>query len=438
MITLLKQIRNEWKSNAFLFVELMVVCCILWYIVDWVYVTARVYFAPLGFDTDHCYALTVNRLNAQSPLYNPALTEEDDMDAFIEIASRLRQRPGVESVVISQNSTPYNDGSNGFTLCVDSVPVQAMRRWAQPSFFQVFRLQGVAVQDAGGRTVYTRSADSLAWALSLRPHSVVVSRNLVSETRYPELGMASALPLLGRELPVNVPDNDFRMPVAGVCEPMRWNHFSTSEQWGGPLIATDLPRETMIAFGNPAYLQLSLRLSPSADTGSRFVEELMDDADRLYRVGNCFLMDVQPFSEMRRVSELEDVNEVRTQLCILGFLLLNIFLGVVGTFWFRTQHRRQEVALRMAMGSTRKGIFSRLIVEGLLLLTLSALPAVIVAFNVGYAELVEVSRVDFSAARLLVCLVLTWLLMAAMIVLGIWYPAKKAMSIRPVEALHDE
>lgn len=68
--------------------------------------------------------------------------------------------------------------------------------------------------------------------------------------------------------------------------------------------------------------------------------------------------------------------------------MLNIFLGVIGTFWFRTQHRRREVALRMAMGSSRRGIFLRLMGEGILLLTVAAIPALIIAFNVGIAELV--------------------------------------------------
>ena len=438
MNSILKQIKNEWKANAFLFIELMVVFAILWYIVDWVFVTGRVYFAPMGFDTDHCYELTVSKLDAKSPLYDPELTPEDDMDAFIEIAERLRHRPGVEHVAISQNSIPYNDGSNGFTVCVDTVPVNTMRRWIQPEFFQVFQLQGVAVLGEDGRTVYTTSADSLAWALRSRPEALVLSKNFVSDTRHAELGLHDALPLLGRSLPVNFPENDFRMPVTGICQPMRWSHFETSEQWGGPVIATDLPRETMIAFGNPMYLQLSLRVSPDADGGQAFMEALMDDADRQYRVGNVFLLDVQPFDDLRYVMELEDVNEVRTQLCILGFLLLNIFLGVIGTFWFRTQHRRQEVALRMAMGSTRRGVFARLMGEGLLLLSLAAIPALLIAFNLGLAELVEVDRVAFNASRFLVCIAAAWALMALMIVVGIWYPAGRAMQVQPAEALHDE
>lgn len=426
------QIRNEWRSNFFLALELLVVFVVLWYIVDWCCTTARVYFAPMGFDTEHCYNLTVNRLTPNSALYDPNLTIEDDMDALLEIAERLRHRPGVEAVAISQNCIPYGDGSNGIEVFVDTVSVHIMHRLAQSDYMRLFRIQGVAVQDADGRTVRTTSSDSLAAVL--KPGTMILSRNAVA--KYESLGMPDATALLGRQLPLWNPDSDNRLRVTGIAEPTRWNHFETADQWGGPFIATDFPREVMMQFENTAYLQLSLRVSPDADHG--FMDALMADADRLYRVGNTYLLDIQPFSQLRYVNELENVNEVKAQLCILGFLLLNIFLGVIGTFWFRTQHRRKEVALRMAMGSTRRGIFVRLIAEGLLLLTLAAVPAAIIAMNIGVAELVDVTQLPFDASRFFLALVLSWLLMAVMIVVGVWYPARRAMKIQPAEALHDE
>lgn len=426
------QIRNEWRSNFFLALELLVVFVVLWYIVDWCCTTARVYFAPMGFDTEHCYNLTVNRLTPNSALYDPNLTIEDDMDALLEIAERLRHRPGVEAVAISQNCIPYGDGSNGIEVFVDTVSVHIMHRLAQSDYLRLFRIQGVAVQDADGRTVHTTSSDSLAAVL--KPGTMILSRNAVA--KYESLGMPDATALLGRQLPLWNPDSDNRLRVTGIAEPTRWNHFETADQWGGPFIATDFPREVMMEFENTAYLQLSLRVSPEADHG--FMDALMADADRLYRVGNTYLLDIQPFSQLRYVNELENVNEVKAQLCILGFLLLNIFLGVIGTFWFRTQHRRKEVALRMAMGSTRRGIFLRLIAEGLLLLTLAAVPAAIIALNIGVAELVDVTQLPFDASRFFLALVLSWLLMAVMIVVGVWYPARRAMKIQPAEALHDE
>ena len=436
MRNLLKQIRNEWKRNLFLAVELLVVSTVLWCLVDWSYVTLRTYLQPMGFDTEHCYWITLNTLTPQADGYIPDQTAEDNMDALLEIVERLRHRPGVEYVALSQNSIPYNSGSNLLTLYVDSVGVNAKQRWAQPDFFRLFRYQSVAVYTDDGRTVYTTSSDSLADAVDLKQRKVIVSRNFTKG--YDELDMPDALPLLGQTYPCYYPDSDFRLQVAGVAEPLRESHFETSDQFGGSFIGIELDRTNLIGLENPVFVELSLRLTPEADTGEEFMEQLMDDADRLYQVGNVYLLDVQPYSFLREMSELDKVNEVRTQLCIVGFLLLNIFLGVIGTFWFRTQHRQSEIALRMAFGSTRRGVFSRLVGEGLLILTVAIIPAALIAFNIGLAELVDVERMAFNGSRFLLVLACTWGLIAVMIVLGIGYPARRAMKIQPAEALHDE
>ena len=65
MKTLFRQIRNEWRSNIFLALELLVVFVVLWYIVDWCCVTARIYFSPMGFDTEHCYKITSKQTDPQ-------------------------------------------------------------------------------------------------------------------------------------------------------------------------------------------------------------------------------------------------------------------------------------------------------------------------------------------------------------------------------------
>ena len=437
MNDLFRQLRNERRANLWLGVELLVVFAVMWYLVDWTYVTVRTWLQPMGFDTEHCYNLSFNRLTPQAEGYRAEDDAEADMRHLLEIVERLRHRPGVEYAAVSQNSIPYIDGSNGFNLRIDSVMTTGMLRWGQPDFFRMFRVQGVAVLTEDGRKVQTTSPDSLAAVLESSASNVLISRNYVSDHRYASLGYADALPLLGYEVGKG-DDGSYSFRIAGICEPMRWSHFSTVNEWGGPLVGVAMDDDGVIGMGNPLYVQVSLRLKPEADTGADFMEALMDDADRLYTLGNVFLLDVQPFAARQRTMELDDVNEARTQLCVIGFLLLNIFLGVIGTFWFRTQHRRSEIALRMAFGSTRRGVFGRLVDEGLLLLTLAAVPAALVAFNVGMAELVDVERMPFDAVRFVVAIGVTWALMSVMVVLGIWYPARRAMLVQPAEALHDE
>ena len=132
MKTILKQIKNEWNSNLFLFVELLLVFVVLWYIVDWTLVTARVYHAPMGFDTEHCYNITVSKLGEDSPLYNPELTADDDMDDLLRLTDRLRHCPlnscSSESGISRTCSVPAgaweapNRSSKLFILTFDALP----------------------------------------------------------------------------------------------------------------------------------------------------------------------------------------------------------------------------------------------------------------------------------------------------------------------------
>ena len=435
MKNLLTQLRNEWRRNVFLALELLVVSCLLWYLVDWTYVTVRTYTLPMGFDTEHCYQVLLGTLDPKSPDYRPDATVEDNMKSLEEIVDRLRHREGVEYAALSQNSIPYNSGSNVDVLIVDSVPVRGKRIWAQPDFFRLFRFQGVALAEENGPIRWTTNIDSVATAVNRSLRHTLISRNFTTNPSVRDkLSVGDATSLLGHSYTYGQTGNDAQLFVGGVAEPIRSDHFTSPNDCGGYYLAMELTHDDLVLLENPRYLELSIRLTPEADTGQQFTDELMADADRLYQVGNVFLLDVVPFSEWRRVAELDSMNEAKTQAIIMGFLLLNIFLGVVGTFWFRTQHRRSEIALRMAFGSTRAAVFGRLIAEGLLLLTLMMVPAMFIAFHIGYAELVDV----FKASRFFLCVGATWLLMALMIVASIGYPARRAMRIQPAEALHDE
>lgn len=422
MRSILKQIKNEWRSNLFLFVELLLVFAVLWYIVDLTTVTARVYNAPMGFDTDHCYNINIGKLTPKAADYTSNITSEEDMKHLLQLTERLRHHPGVEAVALSQNCYPYNEGSNSMSIVVDTTMMNARLYWAGPDFFRVFR--------------YT-AADGTApdkMDEAMRINQLVISSNLTEE--HPELGMKDATSLQGSEVTLWHKDSDQHIRVGAVGTPVRWSHFYTTHEWGGAYIAAALTMDKLKEFGDPRYINISLRVTSEEDHD--FSTRLMDAADRLYQVGNLYLLDIASYKELRHQCELEDMNDLKTRLCVLGFLLMNIFLGVIGTFWFRTQHRRQEVALRMAMGSSRQVVFFRLMGEGLILLTLATIPAAILALNVGYAELVDVTKLPFDTGRFLLGILLTWLLMALMIIGGIWYPASKAMKVQPAEALHDE
>ena len=84
--------------------------------------------------------------------------------------------------------------------------------------------------------------------------------------------------------------------------------------------------------------------------------------------------------------------------------------------------------------------------EGLLLLTLvtsarhglSVITVGIAEFTMGHTELITTWPVKWSFLAFSAGLVGAWLLIALMVVIGIWFPARQAIKIQPAEALHEE
>ena len=67
------------------------------------------------------------------------------------------------------------------------------------------------------------------------------------------------------------------------------------------------------------------------------------------------------------------------------------------------------------------------------------MPALIIDLNLAKAELnAWRNGMTLEWDRLLLCAAASFVLIALMIVIGIWYPARRAMRVQPAEALHDE
>ena len=118
---LIKQVKNEWRSNLWLMVELAVISVVLWYIIDYLFVIGSVYNQPRGFDISHCYRISVGNLTEQHPEYIADRKAEEIYMDYEELRRRIELRPEVEAAALSMNSTPYNGSNSGVTYMVDSI-----------------------------------------------------------------------------------------------------------------------------------------------------------------------------------------------------------------------------------------------------------------------------------------------------------------------------
>ena len=408
---LLTQIKNEWLSNLWLALELLVVSVVMWYVVDYLYTRAATYLEPRGFNIEHCYLIELGELTPKSPDYMPDKSRDDTHADIAELVERLRRRPEVEAVSLSQNSYPYNGSNSSGEVRYDTLqsPEWTIRRMVTPDFVRVFRYQGTRGETPEQLAEMLERGEFLASDNLYRKYD----HNLTEFVgkRFQLFGDTTKTYQLGAALQ-NVRYHDYDQARSSYCF---------------------LAKQSFYYVG----LELCVRVREGQD--NNFITKLKEDSESQFRIGNLFISEIRSFHDIRRNFQQAWTNDIRNYVMGMGFLLLNIFLGLLGTFWFRTQQRRSEIALHKAHGATDGAIFRRLLSEGLLLLAVVTPIALVIDWNLAHLELNSWRNgTTLEWDRLLLCAGISFVLMALMIAIGIGIPARKAMKVQPAEALHDE
>lgn len=408
---LLTQIKNEWLSNLWLALELLVVSVVMWYVVDYLYTRVATYLEPRGFNIEHCYLIELGELTPKSPDYTPDKTGDDTHADITELVERLRRRPEVEAVSLSQNSYPYNGSNSSGEVRYDTLqsPGWTIRRMVTPDFVRVFRYQG------------TRGETPEQLAEMLERGEFLASDNLYRkyDRKLTEF-VGKRFQLFG--------DTTKTYQLGAALQDVRYHDYDQAR-----FSYCFLAKQSFYYVG----LELCVRVREGQDND--FITKLKKDSESQFRVGNLFISEIRSFHDIRRNFQQAWTNDIRNYVMGMGFLLLNIFLGLLGTFWFRTQQRRSEIALHKAHGAIDGAIFIRLLSEGLLLLAVVTPIALVIDWNLAHLELNSWRNgATLEWDRLLLCAGISLVLMALMIAIGIGIPARKAMKVQPAEALHDE
>ena len=408
---LLTQIKNEWLSNLWLALELLVVSVVMWYVVDYLYTRAATYLEPRGFNIEHCYLIELGELTPKSPDYMPDKSRDDTHADIAELVERLRRRPEVEAVSLSQNSYPYNGSNSSGEVRYDTLqsPEWTIRRMVTPDFVRVFRYQGTRGETPEQLAEMLERGEFLASDNLYRKYDHKLTEFVGK--RFQLFGDTTKTYQLGAALQ-NVRYHDYDQARSSYCF---------------------LAKQSFYYVG----LELCVRVREGQD--NNFITKLKEDSESQFRIGNLFISEIRSFHDIRRNFQQAWTNDIRNYVMGMGFLLLNIFLGLLGTFWFRTQQRRSEIALHKAHGATDGAIFRRLLSEGLLLLAVVTPIALVIDWNLAHLELNSWRNgTTLEWDRLLLCAGISFVLMALMIAIGIGIPARKAMKVQRAEAFHDE
>lgn len=410
---LLKIIWNEKKTNAWILLEFIVVFCILWFCVDYFYFIGKSYFESPGYDDNHTYRVMIN-----ANYFAPEADKETKSQYLATMLSHIRQYPGVEAVGVSQSGMPYSWSTYGSRIKAnaDSVWHSIQVRSVTPSFFEVFRIR------------FTKGV-----AFSEHPSD---RQMVIFPDRHGRLGEYPDAGLLADTVREIFYQTEHAHTITGITTPVR-TRFDQAFYSG---IYTQFDMNE----GSPDS-EISLRVTPEADEG--FADRFVKDLKSSFAMGRYSLGGIRSIRELKEDALQWEINRnTKSVAAITLFLIANIFLGIIGTFWSRIQSRRPEIGLRIAMGSSKRGVRGMLYGEMLLMLFLASILSTYICLNLGEMDILEglgipiADRVmaGMGAEQDLINYVITFGFLALVSGLAVWFPARLSTKIQPAEALREE
>lgn len=401
----LRQLMAMRHRNVWILAELLVVFVIGAYILDYaVNLTFNRCLAP-GYDTSDVYVMNVR------------LTGEDAKLAHERYLREVRQYPGVRYAMLFHSSTLLpNDGGlslNGLQKDDGEVFYSRQKQISDTAYFHILDIRSSITGEVA--------------QMSTNEPTIILSQDLaeiffpgIRDPRGQFMELGSGKVKLTDVVPC-IKDYDHSRPG---------RVFFTRDH-------------------NEAHLYPRLIIK----TSDQFVR-----ADFEERFGLLTSMD-----EHRKGAEsIEGISQrLYMQRGIALFFGCNIALAIVGVLWFRTQRRKSEIGLRRALGSSARRIEAQLVLEPLILLAIAAIPALIIGWVITEAGLLprvvnteSIDQmleavggtmpdprsywIDIPWMRFAFVQGLTFVVLAIIVTLSAYLPARLAAKEHPVDALRSE
>lgn len=110
--SIFKQLWNCKENNIWLVLELLIVFCLIWYMVDYMFVLSYNKSTPDHKNLHHAWLINISEYQNNQRNYQETENDpESRMANFERIIQTLRNNPGVEAVAISFNQSYPGTGS---------------------------------------------------------------------------------------------------------------------------------------------------------------------------------------------------------------------------------------------------------------------------------------------------------------------------------------
>jgi len=417
-----KIIWNERRTNSWVFIGYILTFCVLWFCCNYISSVLRTYEAKPGFDISRVYMIQMRK--------KPGVQKDmDDYGAALTFLDRVKRHPDVEYVAMGKGF-PYGfymSGGSMYVNDIDSIRHAVNKANVTSDFFDVYRIPLTSGkvfdwQDEGDKNKAVITAfkndffgsDPNNPAIELVPISQI--QTLTEQQRYDDI-VVDVIGTTGRIINAHT--------RSGL-------HMST--------VFLPLSRQ------EASLSQCDIVLRVKQDTRKDFPQKFRKDMEEQLSIGPYFLSLVKPTKEIKEERSKTIIGKMNSAYAVTFFLIINIFLGILGTFWFRAQSRRSEIGLRLAIGSSKSSIRKMFISETLFLLSLASIIGIVICLNLFGKDLLnalDIPTINREAWRIgweqdVINFALTFGFLAIVSVLAVLYPANQAAKIQPAETLQTE
>lgn len=397
ILHLLKLVWNRKRTNLLIIFEIFAAFLVLV-----VTLTAAIYFIqlyrqPLGYDWRDVWRVSVDVGRSSDDQWS-----EEMVNRFKLMLDEVERMPEVESVAGIQYP-PYSSGTSEY------------RAPGKPRFFTVEVTDDV-FEVLRVPFVSGRPFDETDNVLSEIP--VVLDRDFARAAFGNENPIGQSFDPTREEPGTEAP----RYRVVGVIEDFRKNGELEPER------NMMLMRTRVGDISSRPPRNLVLRLAPGSGA---FEEELVS---RLAQIAPDWSFSVQPLERGRDASLRLRLAPLLVGLVIAGFLVMMVGLGLTGILWQSVTRRTAEIGLRRAVGASAGKIHTQVLVEVLILISLSIILGVVLVAQVpilGWMSFLGPTAIPLGVAAAAALIYATGTVCAL-------YPSALAARIEPAEALHYE
>ena len=435
----MKQILNNlWSQraqNVWLLAELVLVCFVAWKQLD--PIAVRMYYKslPKGFD---CERLVV----AQTSITDIRWFEGDNADRVLDqktriLKQKLQASDEVEQVCILSQLYGLLAPRNMFSHSVDNEGDLYAYGDDTVHVYETLYLKNEHFFETYG--IHAAEGSPSVEELSKLDHGIVISRSLAERL------FGSAKAAIGKEITHSIFIEEEWVTSYRICGVVEDVHVSETsfDTWQRYVPTTDNPLRYV-------HSQLLIRLRPDVNV-RRFVEE-QNFRLRQFTTDGLAIVSFTPYEDLTTSKNQfaspmlsYDFNlAVTTAL----FFLINLCLGVIGTFWMQTKRRTEESGIMRAFGATRGRIMGMFLAEGFILTTASMFITCVLYLNyvktglgelcISYSPQPDPTWVADKPLHFLIISGIVYLVILIVVSIGIAIPAWNICRTKPVEALREE